>query len=264
MTSPFPGMDPFLENPLHWPDVHHGLISEIQAYLNFKIRPKYHVRVEERIYISDENDPGRKTRVPDLRIVTRPDSAGRPSVNGGNAGVGIVEPLVVTTLFEEEIHEAYLEIRDTENRRVVTVIEVVSPTNKLAGSQGRASFEQKRREIINSSSHWVEIDLLRGSHPLPTKELVPPSDYRVFVSRRETRPEGRVWQIPVTERLPEVRLPLQPEDPDATLDLQPVLDAAYVRGAYDLIVNYGTDPVPPLEGDVAAWADDLLKKTGLR
>src|SRR5829696_2324423 len=153
MPSPFPGMDPFLENPGLWPDVHHGLISEIQAVLNRLLRPKYLVRVEERVYISDETDPGRSVIVPDLRVavgVGREFSTFDP---GGGAALE-VEPIVVTTLIEDDIHEARLEIIDRERRLVVTVIEVISPTNKVAGSRGRASFEQKRREVMSPSSHW--------------------------------------------------------------------------------------------------------------
>ena len=74
MPSPFPGMDPYLESPVLWPDVHHGLISEIQSLLNQSLRPRYHVRVVERVYVSDENDPGRKVIIPDVNII----NTGRP------------------------------------------------------------------------------------------------------------------------------------------------------------------------------------------
>ncbi|MCK4452049.1 MAG: DUF4058 family protein [Anaerolineae bacterium] len=30
MPSPFPGMDPYLEYPVRWPDVHHSLITYIR------------------------------------------------------------------------------------------------------------------------------------------------------------------------------------------------------------------------------------------
>jgi Protein of unknown function (DUF4058) len=66
MPSPFPGMDPYLETPDLWPDVHHELMSQIRAALNPRIKPHYVARVELRVYISDEDDPGRKALVPDL------------------------------------------------------------------------------------------------------------------------------------------------------------------------------------------------------
>jgi hypothetical protein len=123
MPSPFPGMDPYLEDPGLWPDVHHGLISEIQAALNRQLRPKYHVRVEERVYISDENDPGRSVIVPDLQVAVRPGQEGSAFDPTRGPALDVAEPIVVTTLLDEEIHEARLEIVDREARLVVTVIE---------------------------------------------------------------------------------------------------------------------------------------------
>src|SRR5262245_34325750 len=98
MPSPFPGMDPYLEEPGLWPDVHHGLISEMQAVLNRLLRPKYHVRVEERVYISDEDDPGRKVIIPDLRVAERPVPEGSPAAGGGAATLAVDESVELTTL----------------------------------------------------------------------------------------------------------------------------------------------------------------------
>ena len=108
MPSPFPGMDPYLEHPGRWPDVHHRLISIASDLLTAQLRPKYCVRVEERVY------------------------------------------LIATTLFEEEIHEARLEVIDRELRSAVTVIEVLSPTNKYPGSRGQKSYQEKRFEVSDS------------------------------------------------------------------------------------------------------------------
>jgi len=139
MPSPFPGMDPYLESPTLWPDVHHGLISHIQKSLNPALRPRDVARVELRVYISD--------------------------------------------LIDEEIEEARLEIRHLETGSLVTVIEVLSPTNKIRGARGRASFIDKRRETLASEVHWVEIDLLRIGVPSVTNPPLAPSDYRILVSR---------------------------------------------------------------------------------
>ncbi len=144
----------------------------------------------------------------------------------------VAEPIVVTTLMEEEIHEARLEIIDREQHLVVTVIEIISPTNKVAGSRGRASFEQKRREVMNSSSHWVEIDLLREGVPLRIRESVPPCDYVVHVSHEARRPRGLLGQIYLSQRLPSVQIPLRPEDPEVELDLQAVLNHVYDRALH--------------------------------
>ena len=263
MQSPFPGMDPYLEEPRLWPDVHHGLISEMQALLNRRLRPHYHVRVEERVYISDENDPGRKAIIPDLKIVETDFPSGVDRLLH-ESSTAIVEPLILTTLIEDEIHEARLEVIDTQQNAVVTVIELLRATNKIAGSRGRASYEQKRREVMTSSTHFVEIDLLRDGDHLHTRELLPQGEYFVHVSRKDRRPKGYVWPIRLHQRLPVVTIPLKDGDADAELDLQIVVSNAYERAAYDLEINYLAEPTPPLSPEYAAWANGLLTSKGLR
>lgn len=266
MPSPFPGMDPYLEEPGLWPDVHHGLISQIQAELNQRLRPKYHVRVEERVYISDENDPGREVIIPDLRVA----DTGRAGPHNWAAEepaagyVAVAEPVVLTTLIDDEIREPFLEVIDRHDRTVVTVIEILSPTNKVSGSRGRASYLEKRQEVMTSPSHLVEIDLLRCGVGIHTRELLPPADYYVHVSRKANRPKGVVWPILLTQRLPVLAIPLRPADDDTPLDLQQVLNTAYDRAAYDLAVDYRREPVPPLREAQQAWAHTLLQRGGLR
>jgi hypothetical protein len=147
---------------------------------------------------------------------------------------------------------------------VVTVIEILSPANKVAGSRGRDSYQAKRAEVMNSPSHFVEIDLLRAGVPMTARELVPPADYYVHVSRKHRRPKGQIWPILLTERLPVVPIPLRPEHKDTALDLQAVLAASYDRAAYDLEVDYGKDPLPPVPQQYLAWIDELLRGQGLR
>lgn len=264
MPSPFPGMDPYLENPGLRPDVHHGLISEIQAALNRALRPKYHVRVEERVYISDESDPGRSVIVPDIRIAARAGGEDTEFDRGSTGRCEVAEPMVLTTMIEEEIHEAYLEIIDRELRQIITVIEVLSPANKLAGSRGRASFEQKRKQVMNSPSHWVEIDLLREGLRLSTREGTPICEYLVHVSEVSRRGQGLVWPIRLAQRLPVVAIPLRPDDKPASLDLQSVLNSTYDRAAYDLALDYESDAIPPLPSKWAEWSHQLLVSKGLR
>src|SRR5262245_42826687 len=117
MPSPFPGMDPYLEDPGLWPDVHHGLISEMQAVQYGLLRPKYHVRCEELVYISYEHDPGRKVIIPDLRVADRPGSERTPPSAEGTATWAVDESVELTTLLEEEIHEARLEVIDRAQRQ---------------------------------------------------------------------------------------------------------------------------------------------------
>src|SRR5690348_17395703 len=123
MPSPFPGMDPYLEDPGLWPDVHHWLISGCTELLNQQLRPKYYARIEERVYISDESDPARRVIIPDLRVVSRGArlSGGPSAVRGAN----------------DSVAEARIEVIDRLDRTVVAVIEILSPTNKILGSRGQ-------------------------------------------------------------------------------------------------------------------------------
>src|SRR6516164_4053461 len=140
MPSPFPGMDPYLEYPGLWPDVHHNLITGCQGFLSSQLRPKYVVRVGERTYITDESDPALavQLRHPDVEVAGRSGWEGTfvwPT--GEVTQLEVAEPVVATTWFEDEIHEAFLTIIDRESREVVTFIEILSPSNKVPGSPGR-------------------------------------------------------------------------------------------------------------------------------
>jgi hypothetical protein len=226
--------------------------------------PKYHVRVEERVYISDEFDPGRKVIIPDLRIseIGR-DLGPLTTPPAGVATLDVAEPITVTTLLDDEIHEAYLEVVDAELQGVVTVIEVLSPTNKVEGSVGRDSFLRKRQQVLRSPCHWVEIDLLRQKSPHVVGQVLD-CEYLVYVSRADKRPQDTVWPIRLHQRLPVVAIPLRPGDKEVPLDVPAVFSAAYSRGAWDLAAQYQKDPIPPLPPQYVAWTEALLKSKGLR
>ncbi|MGH7128096.1 MAG: DUF4058 family protein, partial [Planctomycetaceae bacterium] len=174
------------------------------------------------------------------------------------------EPLIATTLLDEEIHEAYLTILDREDRSVVTVIEVLSPTNKHSGSAGQRSYRDKRREIMTSSSHLMEIDLLRAGVRMAVRETLPPYDYLIHVSRVEERPKGRLWPVPLADPLPTVAVPLRSGDEDVPLNLQQILDSVYDRAAYQMEIDYHRGPTPPLSPSLSEWVDHHLKAETLR
>lgn len=251
-------MDPYLESPEIWPDVHHELISQIRAALNPRLASHYVARVELRVYISDDDDPGREALVPDVRIEMDPKQKGAKK-SKSNGGLAIAEPLIVTTLFDEEIEEAYLAIKHVESESLVAIIEVLSPSNKIRGSSGRKSFMQKRHQIVNSEVHWVEIDLLRAGTPTMRRPLRTPCDYSVMVSRAGQRTRARYWPISIRQALPVVEIPLRGKDPDVPLDLGAVLAAAYDRAAYDRSLDYTKEPKPALEGADARWTRELLR-----
>jgi Protein of unknown function (DUF4058) len=268
MPSPFPGMDPYLEKPSRWPGVHHNFITVAQGLLTSQLRPKYLVRIEERVYIADEHDDPRQRqmRVPDVEVAGRPgwgETSFKPP-EGELESPDDLEPVVATTWFDEEIHQAFLNVIDVESRDVVTVIEILSPTNKIPGSHGRESYDRKFQEVMYSASHLVEIDLLRGSRTVPLPRTIGTHEYLIDISRKGVRPRGHLYPLRLPRRLPAVPIPLKPGDPDARLDLQALIDQTYDRAGYDLEIDYKKEPDPPLSADMAAWAGQLLRSKGLR
>lgn len=260
MPSPFPGMDPYLENPAGWPGVHGKLIHGAADLLSDQVLPRYVVRPDLRVYTSDQSDPGRKVLIPDLRISLgrsrgRTKTPRRPA--GGRSAVAVAEP-VEATMPIEEVAEPRLLIRSAVTRQVVTVIEILSPANKLSAARGRDNYLGKRREVMASGSHFVEIDLLRAGARFGPDEELPPYEYLINVSRAERRPKVTVWPVRLDQRLPTIPIPLLPTDPDAHLDLQGLLTAIYDRSGYAIDVDYTKDPVPPLPPKWRGWAKKLL------
>jgi hypothetical protein len=266
-------MDPYLEAPHRWPGVHVSLIAEIHARLNEQLRPRYVATIEERVYVSHEADPGRQLiRVPDVLVSRGKGRTGkrvsrrtaRPRTRLAVARPVEIEPVeILVDLLDDEIHEARIVVTEVLSRETVAVIEVVSPSNKVAGSDGRTNYLKKRREVIGSPAHLVEIDLLRGGVPIIARDELD-CDYLAHVSRAGRRPKTLAWPILLRQRLPEIGVPLRGKDPDAAVNLQEVLAAVYHRGAYDLLIDYREPPTPPLAPDADAWADALLRQRGLR
>lgn len=264
MPSPFPGMDPYVENPRLWPNVHHRLITACGDRLGSQLRPKYYVGIEERAYLTDSDDPAAEVIVPDLQIVEPHSSWSDSDFDAGGTAVDVAEPIVTTTLIDTEIREPRLEILDAQSRAVITVIEILSPSNKIKGAYGRESYARKRDEVLDSKTHLVEIDLLRGGQSFLPKLKRRGGDYFVHVSRAGQRPKGELWRIRLPQRLPPIVIPLKAGDDDAKLDLQEVFTSVYDRAGFDLIVNYREPPDPPLTPEQAAWAEQWLTKKGLR
>jgi hypothetical protein len=254
-------MDPYLEDPYTWAGFHNLLVGEVMTALNRRITPAYFAQIEQRVYVSDQDDPGRRTIVSDVRVL-KGGRKGRPKPDGAAtpAGVAVAEPVSVTTVIDEEIREPYLTVVERDSRRVVTVVEVLSPTNKMAGSLGRAEYTRKRAAILRSETNWVEIDLLRAGVPVYAEEPYPACEYTVHVSKVGDRPRGMIWPIRLAQHLPAIPIPLRGRDPDVTLDLQPLTAEVYERSACDVWIDYRKNPVPPLPPDLAAWADALLRE----
>lgn len=266
MPSPFPGMDPYLEDPAVWPGFHQLFITEMMAALNRQLLPGYYARIEERVYISHDDDPGRRTIIPDV-YVHATERRHRPTrARRGSTKVGVLEcePIEVTDLIDQEIHESFVKIISRFSKEVVTIIEMLSPTNKIAGSVGRQQYEKKRVQVMHSTAHWIELDLLREGVPTIARDVYPRCEYTVHLSRATDRRRATLWPIRLEHRLPRIPIPLMGDEPDAQLELQSVLDSVYDRAVYSVDLDYTNEPTPPLRPDLAKWSHKLLKQKKLR
>ena len=250
-------MDPYLEHPTLWPGVHNGLIAALQLSLAPQLRPRYYVAIEERLYITE---PDQRVFVgrPDLAIVGQP--AAETALRSASPASAV---LTVQVPMPEEVRETYLEVRETHSDYVLTVLEILSPTNKRPG-RGRRLYEDKRMEVLASRTHLVEIDLIRAGEPMPIMGNGRASAYRMLVSRGDCRPTAILYAFGVRQPIPSFSLPLKPDDQEPTVDLGQILHDLYDRASYDLRLDYKTDPAPPLMPAEAVWADELLRQKGLR
>jgi Protein of unknown function (DUF4058) len=254
MPSPFPGMDPYLEHPGMWPEVHHRLISAIADALEQTLSLDYRVAIEKRTYLSVPEDSV-LVGIPDVSVYRQAETATATAVlpETKSAFVTVMLPM------PEEVKEGYLEILDMATGAVVTAIEVLSPTNKRPGT-GLDAYLSKRRTVLGSQTHLVEIDLLRGGAAMPMLGKIAPSDYRILVSRSATRPRAALYAFNLEDPIPVVGIPLKTGDAEVPLDLQALLSGIYDRARYRLAIDYAQTPVPPLRQSAQAWAQQCLDR----
>ena len=261
MPSPFPGMDPFIEGQ-RWRDFHHSFIETLREQLVPRVLPRYDVEVEERVYLEKVGDDLGHPIGPDVSVwdsspgTTTHEGHGRELRGSASA---VLEPDVLTLPDTLRLTEGYLQIRRRGTMELVTVIEVLSPTNK-SPSDGYQEYLNKRVALFETPVNLVEIDLLRGGTRLPTKEPLKPADYYTFVCRCERRPKLEVYGWPLRRRLPALPVPLAGDDPDVVMDLQEVLDAVYERAGYRHYLNYERNVEPPLDEADAEWVRRTLGK----
>jgi len=256
MHSLFPGMDPYLEAPSIWPDVHTRLMSIIGEQLAPLLAPKYLAELETQVVI-DQVDDDPQVVLPDVSV-TRLDVPGGVS---STVAVAAPAPIEVRVPMDVPTRLVSVYIRLRETARLVAVIELLSPVNKRRG-KGREEYLEKRRTFLKSPVHFIEIDLLRSYPRMPFDDPLPAADYTVMVCRAGERPRSSVWPVSVRQPLPTIPIPLLAPDPPVPLDLGRALRTAYERARYDLRVDYRKPPVPPLSPAYAAWAEVLLGPAG--
>lgn len=279
--SPFPGMDPYLEAADTWPDFHDALANEIRVELNKVLPAPYYARLQKRSELGLVRKGGTPHRiVPDLSVLRRALHEPAPAWEIGSTSAYSVLPRLEATpgidirVRTDFIQHHFVEIRDARrDHQVVTVIEIVSPSNKMPGPD-RRSYEVKQAEVLSSDTNLIEIDLLRsGRRLLPHPEMVAVvddmnCDYLVILNRNALRQgewmDYTLYPVDLKEALPCIPVPLAGQDPDVLLDLQIAASRAYQGGAYSRVVDYLAEPEPLLSSEDSAWADQLLRAAGRR
>ena len=266
--SPLPGMDPWLEP--FWPSVHHRLIDRLCDQLSHHLPPGLFADVEVSVYIVDRDGPDDKDRdrlVSDVAVVRSP----RPATGAGSAVIGgavVASPYRIRRP-PEPFKQGRVVIRSFhQHEPLVTAIEVLSPTNKLRTTDRRA-YVRKRDSYADAGANVVEVDLVRAGRHLIDVPLadVPPAllaPYAAAVRRAHPTDDTDVeyYPMPLRQPLPRLAIPLRRADPDAAIDLQAALDAAYEGGRYGQRIDYARPPTPPLSPDDAAWAAACVAAAG--
>jgi hypothetical protein len=258
MRSPFPGMDPYLEEPGGWAGAHDALIAIIRELLNGQLGPNFIADGGTSVYVLTPDE--RRWIYPDVFVIETPAVVAIPAPRGA-----IAAPLRVAVAAPETIEQPHIIIRDRASRQVIAVLDLLSPINKVPEgvsysrqSSPRADFSRKRRETMQSQTHWLEIGLLRaGERP---QEARGHGDYYALL-RRVGSDEAEIWPIDLRDPLPTIAVPLSPGYDDVALDLQVALELLFERYRYAELLDYTTSPPPPpfVPAD-ARWIADRVQQ----
>ncbi len=279
LVQPFPGMDPYLEAPDMWPDFHNRLATALSTMLNAQLPAPYYARLQKRSELGIASESGvLRHIIPDVTVLRRPRPETLPTSGGGVAVLDL--PRVEATtgvhvrVYTDPLEHYFVEIYNSAHgHRLVTIIEIVSPSNKRPGPD-RRSYETKQKDVLESNVNLIELDLLRsGRRLLPYPNLVAmvdtlAPDYLVLLNRGALRQgnwmDYTLYPVLLRETLPCIPVPLAAQDPDVLLDLQVAVNRVYREGPYVRAIDYSVPPNPPLNEADVAWADELLRTAGLR
>ncbi|MFO0970315.1 MAG: DUF4058 family protein [Gemmataceae bacterium] len=254
MASFFPGMDPYLEAQPFWQDLQPTMITAMKAALKRRLPPGYTVWSDVYIWL---HEPDALTRMgrPDVFVASRG--------NGGAATATLTAPASSILPAIRREGNKFLKIKEVATDRIISVIELLSPANKEGDD--REVYLAKRNEYLATGTNLVEIDLLRHGERMPMGDPTPPpADYYVLVCRAAEFPRMGIWPIGVRDVLPDVPIPLKPEDGFVSLPLQECFNTAYDQGPYDQTVNYAAPPRLPLKEPDAEWAREVVREAGTR
>lgn len=239
MSSPFPGMDPFLEDPTFWPDFHATFINYWREAIAEQLPDRYDARIGERVNLV-EHPPETIRRVEPDVAVSRWGNGGGTLGSAAGGVVTTLEPVTIPLVIEEPTRQTYIEILRRADRDLVAVLELLSPANKTP--PGLGEYRAKRNAILRQNVHLLELDLLLQGERMPLRGPLPPGDYYALLARADRRPDCNVYAWTVRDGLPKIPIPLRPPDADVMVDLAEVMRTTYDRGRYAKSVDYDSPP----------------------
>jgi hypothetical protein len=220
-------MNPYLEDEKLWQEFQHQLVLCLYQLLLPGLVDRYRARVCQRHYVTEQ--------------------------------------ALFTSVLREEHHEEYIEVRQRSDGRLVTLVDVVSPANKVT-AEGRQAYLNKRKEGKTQGANLVEIDLvLQGQPTLDySRDNLPEWDYAVTVTRATQPERHEIYTATLQKRLPRFRLPLANDDRDTVLDLHATFARAYDQGGFAGKIDYHRDPSTTLTAEDRQWLQQVLKEQKLR
>ena len=256
MASPFPGMDPYLEGPAFWADFHQEFISCLRHAIAEVLPPSYDARLDETVNLVDLSEDEIARIYPDVAITRKRQ---RSSAGASPGGTLVLEPITIPHVeYLDKVRQGRIEIRNRADRKLIAVLELPSPTNKIG--EGFNEYRGKREKILRQKIHLIELDLLvGGKRPILSRPL-PVGDYHVYISRSDKRPDCAVYTWTVRDPLPMIPIPPGKPDADLEIDLGKVFQTTYERGRYANALDYGKPPIAPLQKADARWAKALARK----
>jgi len=249
-----------------WQEFHERLAHQISAQLMPLLAPKYVALLAKRYVLqaAELSIMGADTpRVvyPDVHVL---EARAPDTLHEGATSALVTSPATeLASPMLEEVPLLSVEIRDVAERRLVTLIEILSPANKRG--DGVREYHQRRLEILRTQTHLLEIDLLRQGQRVVLQGQLPPAAYYLFLSRANRRPGTEIWPVALQNPLPTVPVPLLRPDPDVPLDLQAAVRACFELVGYERLLDYASaPPPPPLTETENAWLAGCLQNVGVR
>lgn len=249
MPSPFPGMDPYLEDEAFWYDFEACFLTYLCDAVSERLPERYFARLRGRPMILDESFS---------RLPAPEESSENPGSELEDAPEPVapveLEPAVLPLAIADETRTNHIEIQLVEDCQVMTVLELLSPPKKSGGD--RHVYLQRRNALLREDINLFELDLLLGGNRLPLAAPLPPGDYYAFLSRANRRPNCEVFAWPIRRPLPALPIPLKAPDPDVVIPFAELFQTAYNRGRYERALAYNRPPPGPVSDADRAWVEE--------